>query len=225
MRNVLLIALLASLPSTTFAQRMGFTGSHFSGRSFQAERGNFGSGRFGRGPHSYLPWLDPFYADYLTRTGYPVAAEPPVIILQTPPAAAVPEPNPSPTQPLMIELRGNDYVQLSGEMDSGTKMIEGLSFPVSSEEPERKNELSRPLQSPRYTITLLLFRDGHHEEVSNYTIVDGTLYASASYFSAGAWVRKVDLSSLNLPETITANQSRHVQFRLPQAPNEVIVGP
>ena len=224
MRRLLFIALLASFQSSTFAQRMGFSASHFSGHSFQGGRGIVPAGRFGRDSRLLLiPWLDPLYADYLAGTGYPVASQPPVIVLQTPPAAALPERSPSPTQPLTIELRGDHYIQLSGDSDSGTKMIEGLSFPT--EKPERKTESSRPMQSSHYTITLLLFRDGHREEVSNYTIVDGTLYASADFFTAGTWVRKVELSSLNLPETVSSNQSRGVQFRLPQAPNEAIIGP
>ena len=226
MHKVLPLALLAALPFSVSAQRAGFGPSHFSGRlspsaslrnggiiparaNFQATR----DGRFGPRRNRYLfPFFDPLYADYLS-TGYPVDSEPPVVIMQAPPTSVAEERFPAPAQPLMIELRGDRYVQISGNTESGAQTIE---------EPIAPQQTS---PAPQYKITVLLFRDGHQEEVSNYTIVGGILYASADYASAGAWIRKVDLTELNVPETITSNQSRGVQFRVPQAQNEVIVGP
>jgi len=233
MRKLLLIALLTSLPSIMFAQRAAFGAPHFSGRpawgsfrngSMSAEGGFSRLGRFGRGSGAYLlPYLDPLYADYLYSTGYPVAAEPPIIMLQGPRAQPFAERTASPTQPLLIELRGNAYVQISGDVDPQARTIDAT--PASAIAPQSSShevELSRPT-SP--TPAVLIFRDGHQEEVSNYTIADGTLYASADYIRSGSWTRKIELSSLNLPQTVNSNQSRGVRFRLPQAPNEVILGP
>ena len=70
-----------------------------------------------------------------------------------------------------------------------------------------------------------MFRDGHREEVSDYTIADGNLYTHDDYYTNGSWNRKIELSSLNLLETVRSNQSRNVRFRLPSSPNEVIVRP
>ena len=170
-------------------------------------------GRFGPRHNRYLfPYFDPFFADYLS-TGYPAASDQPVVIMQAPPAAAAEEKAPAPAQPLMIELRGNHFVTVSGDTDSGAQTIDE---PIAPEPAPA---------APQYKVTSLVFRDGHQEQVSNYTIVGGVLYASADYVNAGAWIRKVDLTSLNLPETIASNQSQGVQFRVPQSPNEVIVGP
>ncbi len=72
---------------------------------------------------------------------------------------------------------------------------------------------------------VVVFRDGHREEVAAYTITDGVLYAQGNYYTDGSWNRKIDLSSLNLPETIEASRSRGVHFRLPAAPNEVVTRP
>jgi len=72
---------------------------------------------------------------------------------------------------------------------------------------------------------ILVFRDGHREEVSEYAITNGILYTSDDPFAVGYWNRKVELSSLNLPETVSSNQTRGVKFRLPSAPNEVVVRP
>lgn len=224
MRKFLLIALMASFPITTFAQRATFGSPHFSGRpawgSFRSGAGAFPSeggflrARFGRASSAYLlPYLDPLYADYLHSTGYPVAAEPPVIMLQAPGAQPFSERTSSPAQPLLIELRGNAYVQISGDVDPQARTIDATRS-------------SEPLPEPaNRTAAVLIFRDGHQEEISSYTITDGTLYASADYLRSGSWTRKIELTALNLPETVTSNQSRGVPFRLPQAPNEVILGP
>jgi hypothetical protein len=72
---------------------------------------------------------------------------------------------------------------------------------------------------------VLVYRDGHRQETSSYTIADGILYASADYATTGAWNQKIALSSLNVPETVATNSSRGLHFQLPAAPNEVIVGP
>jgi hypothetical protein len=72
---------------------------------------------------------------------------------------------------------------------------------------------------------VLVFRDGHREEVSAYTITGGAIYAPADFYRDGSWNRKIELSSLDLPETLKSNYSRGLRFQLPRAPNEVIVGP
>ena len=72
---------------------------------------------------------------------------------------------------------------------------------------------------------VLVFRDGHREEVSAYTIVDSILYAQGNYYTDGSWSRRIDVSSLNLPETIEASRSRGVHFRVPTAANEVVTRP
>ena len=72
---------------------------------------------------------------------------------------------------------------------------------------------------------VLVFRDGHREQVSTYTIADGILYTSGDYYTNGSWNKKIELSSLNIPETVSSNRSQGVNFQLPSAPNEVMVRP
>jgi hypothetical protein len=214
MRRLMLISLLMVTPSILFAQRMGM--SHFSGRSgFRAA--GFGRSGYGRSGYSALPLFNPLYSDLYSE--YPagdVAPQPGVIVLQPAPAAAAPEPSSRSSQPLMIELQGNHYVQVSGDESWSSQTIDRMPAQLAV----RPATLETSRQS-----TVLVFRDGHREEVSEYTIADGTLYASADYYSSGAWNQKFSLSSLNLPETLTANHARRVPFRLPSAANEVIVGP
>ena len=217
MRRLLLIPLLAALAPCVNAQQMGVASPHFAAR-------------FNRGgrPHaSFYPlaFSDPFYADYLSSTGYPVASQPPMIILQSPQARA-PEPErfAPPAQPLIIELQGDRYVRVSGPELSGTETINRM--------PERSTRLERPSSTPMNTAAslelppvVLVFRDGHREEASEYTIADGALYTRADYYATGSWNKKIELSSLNLPETVKSNETHGVKFQLPSSPNEVIVRP
>ncbi len=217
MRRLLLIALLASFAPCVNAQRMGAASPHFAAR-------------FNRGghPHAFfypLAFADPFYADYLSSTGYPVASQPPMIILQSPQARA-PEPErfAPQAQPLMIELQGDRYVRVSGPESSGSEMIDRMP----DRSPLAASSSGAPLHSPaipELPPAILIFRDGHREEASEYTIADGVLYTRADYYATGSWNRRIELSSLNLPETVKSNQSHGVKFPLPSSPNEVIVRP
>jgi hypothetical protein len=216
MRRFLLITLLAALAPCVNAQQMGAVSPHFAAR-------------FNRGgrPHSSfypLAFADPFYADYLSSTG-PSASQPPLIILQSL-AARAPEPErfAPPAQPLMIELQGDRYVRVSGPEISGAEMIDRM--PDRSPLAEGSSSASlHSAASPALPPAVLVFRDGHREEASEYTIADGVLYTRADYYTTGSWSRKIELSWLNLPETIKSNQSRGVKFQLPSYPNEVIVRP
>jgi hypothetical protein len=71
----------------------------------------------------------------------------------------------------------------------------------------------------------LIFRDGHHEESSDYSIISGVIYARGDYWTSGSWSKQIPLSQLDLPATLKANQERGVTFRLPGAPNEVVTRP
>jgi len=223
MRPPLLIALLALLTPCASAQRMVSAAPHFASGFHRGDR-----------PRAFfypLGFSDPFYSDYLTSIGYPVAPQPPVVIMQATPAAAQePDHFPSPAQPLMIELQGDRYVRVSGPDTTGAEMIE--REPIGHPEPAQSGH--RPPSSAAVPATVarelapvvLVFRDGHREAASDYTIADGILYTSGDpYNTGGSWNRKIELSSLNLPETITSNKSRGVRFQLPTAPNEVIVRP
>lgn len=222
MRPLLLIALLALLTPYANAQRMVSASHHFAAG-------------FQRGGHSRaffypLGFSDPFYSDYLSTAGYPVASQPPVVIMQAPPAAApVPGHFPSPAQPLMIELQGDRYVRVSGPETSGAEMIEpgriGQRQDAASQRRPSGSGIAA-MDAKELAPVVLVFRDGHREAASDYTIADGILYTSGDpYNTGGSWNRKIELSSLNLNETIETNRSRGIRFQFPTAPNEVIVRP
>jgi hypothetical protein len=229
-------ALLVAMPSRLSAQRGGAhfaapsgpalhfgAGAHFPSNFGTNFRSNFSSNFLSRyGSLAAFPFLaDPLYTDALYDAGYPVASQPPVIFVQGAPAAATPEVASLPKEPLLIELRGDRYVRVGGESGTGAEAVDGETVLPRPQ----TNAVAASHAVQELLPVILVFRDGHHEEVSSYTIADGVLYASGDFYSSGSWNRKIELAALNLSETVASNRSRGVQFRLPSAPNEVIVRP
>jgi hypothetical protein len=155
------------------------------------------------------------------------------------------EPPSSSNQPLMIELQGDRYVRVNSAAINGEALPLTLApdnihqnlLPAkstrnhstrsatpnpSAAQPPMVAALSPPRDLPP---AVLVFQDGHSEEVREYTIADGFLYARGDFYTDGYWNKKIDLSSLNLPQTQQANSTRNVKFALPAFPNEVITRP
>jgi hypothetical protein len=215
MRQFTLIVLFAALLQNASAQRMGGA-PHFGG--------HFGSQGAAFGRHSLadaIPFFtDSLYSDALYSPVYGAGYAPgqPTLIIMQAPQPPAPDPVQPPAQPLLIELQGERYVRVNGEGESSAQIIDQRS--TGAGQPAARQFAVREA-SP----AVLVFRDGRSEEVYAYTITNGILYARASYYSDGSSNRRVELSSLNLPETVAANRSRGVNFQLPTTSNEVIVGP
>ncbi|MGA2904790.1 MAG: hypothetical protein ABSD98_13225 [Candidatus Korobacteraceae bacterium] len=60
--------------------------------------------------------------------------------------------------------------------------------------------------------TVLVFRNGHQQEVTNYAIMGDSLYV----FDQGR--KKIALADLDIPATVKANDDRGVEFRMPPSP-------
>lgn len=67
-----------------------------------------------------------------------------------------------------------------------------------------------PQPVPDQPNTVLVFRDGHELEVTNYAIVGSTLYDLS-----GGRTRKVALAELDLAATVKQNDQHGVEFQLP----------
>ena len=59
--------------------------------------------------------------------------------------------------------------------------------------------------------SVLVFRDGHQQEVSNYAIIGDTLYDLSS-----GRAHKIPLAELDLDSTVRANDDRGIDFTLPE---------
>jgi hypothetical protein len=229
--------------------------AHAATPHFRAPAGNFAFGRNGHGfgpplrrsspPHASLPF--PFFGDSfdpgdIYSTGYPVASEPPAYLLQalsqmTGPGAASMGPalrlgpalgplnnQSSSSDPLLIELQNGRYVRVNSPALNDDPRLQNVAPNGTEANSAHPPQIAKASPEP-LPPAVLIFRDGHREEVRDYTIADGTLYARGDYYTDGYWNKKIDLAKLNVPETLEANASRNVKFVLPSSPNEVITRP
>jgi hypothetical protein len=231
--SLALVTLLTVLTPWAAAQSTAHASSRPAIPRINHSTGNFAFGQTGHpsafrrsSPHTSLPF--PFLGDFfnlddLYSTGYPVASQPPVILLQAAralyaqPGTSQPKYDHEPattTQPLMIEVQNGRYVRVSGAATNG----EPLSL-ASDKKP------APAPTAPALPPVVLIFRDGHTEEVRDYAIANGILYAQGNYYTDGYWNKKIELSTLNLAATLQANAARNVKFILPASPNEVITRP
>ncbi len=162
-----------------------------------------------------------FYSDY----GYDseVAAQPHVAV---PASAPVQAPPAAPLEPLLIEWQGDHFVRMAVSQKASTG---GQSAPDYSEKstprsssPTRKLAVQPPHELPP---AVLVFRDGRKEEVSSYTIMNGTIYSKTDYWTSGSWTRKIQIADLDVPATLKLNHERGLKFVLPSGPNEVVTRP
>jgi hypothetical protein len=177
-------------------------------------------------------------------TGYPVASQAPPFLMQATRAMtgsatdSIGQAMTSPTSnqysssdPLMIELQNGRYVRVNNTADANTPLnvAENNTRPNPARMPMISGRMisGRMIAAAAPTLppAVLIFHDGHSEEVRDYTIADGILYARGDYYTDGYWNKKINLSSLDLAQTAQANSTRNVNFILPSSPNEVITRP
>lgn len=168
----------------------------------------------------------PFWADDYYSSGQQA---PQVYVIQAP---AAPQQRSAlddskPIVPVMIELQGDRYVRrTSGEVSNSQSGAPSLAAsgtsPVSSTANATSFASPGPIDEPA---TVFVFRDGHREESSDYSIISGVIYSRGDYWTSGSWSKKILLADLDVPATMQANRDRGVHFRLPSAANEVITRP
>ena len=104
MRRLFLVALLTALTPGVNAQRVLAPPPHFAPIYHRSGH-----------PHAFfypLAYSDPLYSDDLSSSASPAASQPPVVMVQAPPAPRpAPEQPSAPAEPLMIELQGDHYVE------------------------------------------------------------------------------------------------------------------
>ena len=134
--------------------------------------------------------------------------------------------------PFDSSLYGSDYVGGGSGPDLYSGPPPGPSEPIlhviveqppASAYPPPREEQPPVLQAPQPSAievpevqpgepTLLVFRNGKHEEVTNYAIMGETLYV----FDQGR--KKIALADLDMPATMKANDDRGMEFRVPPTP-------
>ena len=178
------------------------------------------------GDSAFAPY---FFSDYDSESGI-VEAPPNPIVEQTAQPVS-PAPVPIPPDSLVLELQGDHWVRIT---NYGQSQTGGQSSHAESEQASNSPSTLRPAD-PRLTTTaelpselpraVLVFRDGHKEEIGKYMIKGTTVYTSTDYWSSGSWTRKIQIVELDVPATLTLNQERGAKFSLPSGPNEVMIRP
>ena len=179
-----------SVNFTTGQVQFGQTSGVHSGHSGS---GHPGHGQPGNGHHRrpntgygavYVPYAYPVPYDYAQGTGEMV----------TEPEAAEPDP-PAPT---IFERRPTEtYTQRS--------LVTANEYaPVTSAAQAEPAREAIPV--------VLVYKDGHEQEVRNYAIVGKTLYDLGTFVA-----HKIPLADLDLPATMKANDDRGVEFNLPSS--------
>jgi hypothetical protein len=158
-------------------------------------------------PYAYYPYLSPYmYSDYQSY-GYDNSGV---------------QPGQPPVQVEIKILNDKD----SGEQDQYAVGEDGQV--QVRRKPDSRNEASpaaqdstesaysaAPAQQPepaREVIpTVLIFRDGHRQEVRNYAIMGNVLYDLENLSAS-----KIQLAELNLPATVKENDERGVPFAVPR---------
>ena len=187
---------------------------------------------FHQGPHpfvqsSVLLGYPYFYPDY----GYDSreVAQPQAAVVSA--SAPVQAPPAAPLQPLLIEWQGDHFVRMtlsqkaSGSGQTAPDYAE--RSPLRSSVPSRSVPWRKEAGEPPRDLppAVLVFRDGRKEEVSSYTIVSGTIYSNADYWTSGSWTKQIQIAELDVSATLALNQERGAKFVLPAGPHEVVVRP
>jgi hypothetical protein len=203
---------------------------------------------FGRGS-LLLPY--PYYSDYEYDSQEPA---PPQVVM-VPAAAPVQTAPATPLEPLLIEWQGDHFERMTltqkasaagqhspdySEKSYSDKSLASspVAYPsarAAAAAGSSSSSLTPRSLTPRKTAAppatrelppaVLVFRDGRTEEVSDYTIMSGTIYSKADYWSSGSWTRKIQIADLDVPATLKQNQERGLSFVLPSGPNEVVMRP
>ncbi|HVI05539.1 MAG TPA: hypothetical protein VM711_05535 [Sphingomicrobium sp.] len=186
-----------------------FRQTRIAGGFFHRGFGRFNSPYYGLG---YWPYYWPYYDwPYYDSYDYGPENQPAEMRAAEPPPVAAPKSEPLP-DPVLLEFEGGRWVRVKDFGESAEKA------PAAS--PGQAAAAAEPMLP-----AVLIYRDGHREEVTNYAIIGQVLYTRADYWTSGAWTRTIQLADLDIAATLKANQERGVKFDLPSGPDEVMIRP
>jgi hypothetical protein len=181
------------LPSVTSIPNYGYTNF---GYTTWYPYGGYGNGY--RGRHGYgrgygssgLAYAVPYYIP-VDGNGYDYAGGPD--LYSGPPIG--------PTDPILHMVAEQPPARyLSADLDN-------VQEPAPQTQPSQEQSAAREAKPNEPSV--LIFRDGHHQEVANYAIMGQTVYVFDRR------TQKIALADLDVPATIKANDDRGLEFRLP----------
>ena len=220
----LLVATLFAASAPAHAQVRGMTsarpphtGSSFrlNGRSrlVRPSRRHFYSG-FPFYPYDDYPYYDSDYEPVRSE-------ESPADVLVAQPEQP-PVPVASPVEALVLENHDGQWVRIP--TGGHLPISPGYSQPqASSLEPKSTGPKEASQPPTKLPPAVLVFRDGHQEEVERYVVQGDSLYTSADYWRIGSWTRRIPMAELDVPASVKLNAARGGNFSLPTRPYEVVV--
>jgi hypothetical protein len=238
----LIIALLAAtvLVPLSSAQRRGAMGRPFSAGHAGLARGVRGAigwhhetRPFTRGIILGSPFL---YSDYDAGEPYIVGRDvesdvqgAPLQVVVVRRVSADDSARKTRLKPLLIEWQGDRYVRFGGAEEtegSGSSTHPDYAEPTITKPPAKPpmsaTQKERREVQAELPPAVLVYRDGHREEIPDYAIADGVIYVRGDNWQNGYWTKRIPLSALDPAATMQANQQRGAKFMLPSAPNVVI---
>ncbi len=183
------------LPSVSSIPNTGFGNRFHNGAGFNHGAGFNRTGRYRRGgyayaaPYYYIPLGDYGY-DYV---GGPDTSAPPDVYSGPPPSA-----NESTLHIIVEQAPAQSY----------RPPAEDTRVEAAPPPPEAREQSAAQDAKPREP-TVLVFRDGHRQEVGNYAIMGQTVYVLDDR------TRKISLADLDVPATVKANDDRGMEFKVP----------
>jgi hypothetical protein len=170
----------------------------------------------------YYPW-DDYDEDYAQP---PAAEAAPVAPARAQVSALPPAPAAPPAAPLLLEKQNGQWVRVPTGTEIPVATQPGTTETTSGVAGAPSGYVELP-QTAAHAAPLppavIVYRDGHTEEVAKYMIQGTDLYTSSDYYSTGAWTRKIPLSQLDIPASLRLNRERGTKFNLPSSPNEVVI--
>jgi hypothetical protein len=227
--SIALLVITASVPFSTAQRHGGFArgGTRGIGLHHGTRRSN--RGIFLGSPYFYSDYdlSEPYIGDNSVQSGVENDVESgPAQLVIVRPASADDSPRRSKPRPLLIERQGDRYVRFGGVQeteDLGTSAHSDYEASAITEPPLSATQKERTgTPAGELPPAVLVYRDGHREEIADYAIADGVIYVRANYWQNGYWTKHIPLAALDPPATMQANQQRGVKFMLPSAPNVVI---
>jgi hypothetical protein len=226
--SIALLVVTASVQLATAQRHGGFARGDMRSIGLHHGTRRFNQGIFPGSPYFYSDYdlTEPYGFDNSVQNDVQNDVESaPVHFMVGRPTSADDSPRGPRPRPLLIELQGDRYVRFGGAQeteDGGTSSHPAYAPSATTKPPLSATQKERTEVAAELPPAVLVYRDGHREEVADYAIANGVIYVRANYWQNGYWTKHIPLAALDPAATMQANQQRGVKFMLPSAPNVVI---
>jgi hypothetical protein len=227
--SIALLLVTASVPLATAQRHGGFARGGARGTRQHSGTHRFNQGIFPGVPYFYSDYdpIGPYGSDNSFESavqGYGEGVPGQFVVVRR--ASADDSPRNTKPRPLLIELQGDRYVRFGGAQETEVRVTSAHPYdeaPASAEPPSSAAHRDHAeAQAAELPPAVLVYRDGHREEIAGYAIADGVIYIRANDWQNGDWTRHIPLATLDSAATLEANRQRGAKFMLPSASNVVI---